>query len=157
MDQVPDRPKLYIGGLDAVDQLDMLDSSGITHIVSLLEYDHLDWPEYAKYYRLWLQIEDNAEDIMQYFSTIIEFIDNGLASGGAVLVHCAMGQSRSAAAVCAYIMAKGRLSVREAMAKLRHARPMCEPNEGFMEQLRVYESFRPEPRSSAITFDDLKP
>ncbi|KAI9754265.1 MAG: hypothetical protein M4579_004796 [Chaenotheca gracillima] len=49
-----------------------------------------------------------------------------------------MGKSRSATCVIAYLMQKHHVSPQEALAQIRRYRPMCEPNEGFMQQLEVY-------------------
>lgn len=55
-----------------------------------------------------------------------------------------MGKSRSATAVCAYLMYRYGLSPDEALAKLREARPFCEPNDGFMKQLELYHKIGPQ-------------
>ena len=52
--------------------------------------------------------------------------------------NSAMGKSRSATVVCAYLMQRYGLSPAEALAQIRETRPFCEPNEGFMKQLELY-------------------
>lgn len=52
--------------------------------------------------------------------------------------HSAMGKSRSATCVIAYLMQKYHISPSEALEQVRQGRPMCEPNEGFMSQLELY-------------------
>ena len=49
-----------------------------------------------------------------------------------------MGKSRSATCVIAYLMHRHGLSPDDALSRLRETRPMCEPNAGFMDQLRLY-------------------
>jgi hypothetical protein len=49
-----------------------------------------------------------------------------------------MGKSRSAACVIAYLMQKHHISVSEALSQVQLARPIAEPNEGFMKQLELY-------------------
>jgi len=49
-----------------------------------------------------------------------------------------MGKSRSATCVCAYLMKRHGISPNEALAQIRQARPLCEPNDGFMKQLELY-------------------
>ena len=52
-----------------------------------------------------LNIADVAtENIIQHFQKVKTFIDDGLMSGGQVLVHGNAGISRSAALVLAYVM-----------------------------------------------------
>lgn len=54
---------------------------------------------------------------------------------GKVLVHCAMGVSRSGALVLAYLMIYQCLSLVEAIIAVRLNRDIG-PNSGFLEQLR---------------------
>ena len=51
-----------------------------------------------------------------------------------------MGKSRSAAICIAYLLNQqsNTLTPETALAILRETRPICEPNEGFMEQLSLY-------------------
>lgn len=49
-----------------------------------------------------------------------------------------MGKSRSATCVIAYLMQKHNISPSEALAHVRQARSICEPNEGFMKQLELF-------------------
>jgi dual specificity phosphatase 12 len=49
-----------------------------------------------------------------------------------------MGKSRSATVVIAYLMHKHNITPAEALAHVRQARSICEPNDGFMQQLELY-------------------
>lgn len=70
---------------------------------------------------------------------------------GAVLVHCAMGKSRSVTAVVAYLLWKyphrfgrsetptsSRSVVQKSLEWVRQSRPIAEPNDGFMQQLEMW-------------------
>ncbi|KAH7625819.1 protein-tyrosine phosphatase-like protein [Sordaria sp. MPI-SDFR-AT-0083] len=70
---------------------------------------------------------------------------------GAVLVHCAMGKSRSVSAIVAYLLWKhphrfgrsdpstpARRAVTQAVNWVRQTRPIAEPNDGFMSQLELW-------------------
>jgi len=70
---------------------------------------------------------------------------------GAVLVHCAMGKSRSVTAVIAYLLWKhphrfgkadptttGQQAVERALQWVRETRPIAEPNDGFTRQLEMW-------------------
>jgi dual specificity phosphatase 12 len=50
-----------------------------------------------------------------------------------------MGKSRSATVVIAYLMQEYNVSPSEALSQVRQARALCEPNEGFMKQLELYD------------------
>lgn len=51
-----------------------------------------------------------------------------------------MGKSRSAAICIAYLLHRQpkTLTLPAALALVRECRPLCEPNEGFMQQLDIY-------------------
>ncbi|XP_076682265.1 serine/threonine/tyrosine-interacting protein isoform X2 [Andrena cerasifolii] len=118
-------PGLYLGPYSAAirSKLQCLLEHGITHIVYLV-----------------LDIADTAtENIIHHFQQVKAFIDEGLNSGGQVLVHSNAGISRSAALVLAYVMETYGLSQTRAYAMVQQKRFCINPNEGFMAQLREYE------------------
>ncbi|KAI9874460.1 MAG: tyrosine protein phosphatase yvh1 [Pleopsidium flavum] len=54
-----------------------------------------------------------------------------------------MGKSRSTTCIIAYLMHKDpNLTPSEALSRLREARPLCEPNDGFMQQLELYHQMK---------------
>lgn len=60
--------------------------------------------------------------------------------GGALLVHCMQGVSRSASVVIAYLMESGNMSMDEALALVQSRREVANPNRGFSKHLRKIES-----------------
>lgn len=71
---------------------------GITHILSVCtEYSSTD------HNHLTIPVQDSEyEDLLIHLPRGCSFIQNALDQGGKVLVHCAMGVSRSPTIVCAY-------------------------------------------------------
>lgn len=145
LDLIPRAGNLYIGGLYALYQPgNPIKQAGITHVLSVIDFsfhettsssDHLKAQNHT---HLVIPIEDDPnENLLQHFSRMNAFIDSGLARGG-VFVHCAMGKSRSATAVVAFLMWKYGMERDEALAQVCEGRPVCEPNLGFMEQLEVF-------------------
>lgn len=59
-----------------------------------------------------------------------------LFAAGKVLVHCAMGVSRSGALVLAFLMMCENLTLTDAIIAVRLNRDIY-PNSGFLEQLRT--------------------
>jgi len=139
LDQIPGT-RLFISGVFTLTRRAALKAANITHIVSVLNLQPAATAgAVSEYTRLRIDIDDvEDENILQYFKQTNDFIAQGLASAGGVLVHCAMGKSRSATVCAAYLMKTLRLTPEEAVARIRQARPIVEPNEGFMQQLELY-------------------
>lgn len=146
IDRIPRAGNLHIGGLYALYQPNIVKAAGVTHVLSVIDFDFYeleDSSDYLKsqnYAHLVIPIEDDPnEDLLQHFEQTSSFIDEALLGGGGVFVHCAMGKSRSAATVIAYLMWKFGFGRDDALSQVCEGRPVCSPNPGFMEQLAVYE------------------
>ena len=61
----------------------------------------------------------------------VQFIEHEISLGRGVVVNCAMGVSRSATIVIAYIMKKYDISFIEAYEKVLQKRPVISPNPLF--------------------------
>ncbi|WPH01872.1 tyrosine protein phosphatase 3 [Acrodontium crateriforme] len=140
LDQVPRAGELYIGGLHALYQkADLFKEKKITHIVSVIDFDVYTTGTFKQYKSLFIDlVDDPNENLLEHFARTNAFIGDALTGGGAVFVHCAMGKSRSATIVCAYLMWKYNITPEKALAQLCEGRPVCGPNPGFMEQLDVF-------------------
>ena len=140
VDLIPRAGKLYIGGLHALYQKPLLfEQAGITHILSVLDFDIYEAGAFKQYKHLHIRIDDDPnENLLQHFQDSNTFIEQALASGGGVFVHCAMGKSRSATLCCAYLMKRYGVTPYKALSQVCEGRPVCGPNAGFMEQLEVY-------------------
>ncbi|KAF2469195.1 phosphatases II [Lindgomyces ingoldianus] len=148
-------PRLYIGGLYALYQTSLIEDAGITHVLSIINYDPLLQERFAHLKHLHIRAEDDPnEDLIKWFARANRFIEGAGQGGdsggsgdgnesengkGAVFIHCAMGKSRSATFVVAYLMWKYKISWEAALEQLCEGRPVCDPNVGFKEQLGVYE------------------
>ena len=63
-----------------------------------------------------------------------------VAKGRLLLINCAQGKSRSGTMAVAYVMAKLKLSVDQALALVKERRPLVEPNPAFIRALREFET-----------------
>jgi hypothetical protein len=79
--------------------------------------------------------------------TAFNFIEHAKHHGH-ILVHCHKGVSRSASFVIGYLMKKNEMTFEEALSHVQSVRPMIQPNDSFMEQLRRYEVVLNEQRQS---------
>uniref|UniRef100_A0A3Q2Z2F6 Dual specificity protein phosphatase n=2 Tax=Hippocampus comes TaxID=109280 RepID=A0A3Q2Z2F6_HIPCM len=75
-------------------------------------------------------------DISPFFYPAAAFIDRALTSGGRILVHCAVGVSRSATLVLAYLMIHHHLTLLSAIKCVQQKRWIF-PNRGFLQQLML--------------------
>lgn len=130
---------LYLGGLAAAKNLEVLNKYKITHILTI---DTCPLPrlitDMKQFVIKYIQLSDQPkEDLLSYFDESDLFIKEGL-SKGAVLVHCYFGVSRSASIIIAYIMKKYNISYSEAYKRVKAKRCIVYPNNGFVSQLKLY-------------------
>ena len=85
-------------------------------------------------------VDDSAsEHIGKHFANACEFVARALAAGGAVLVHCREGKSRSAAVCAAYLVKCANATLREALDRLNKDAWTTAINDGFMHELMDWE------------------
>jgi len=82
--------------------------------------------------------DEAAEPISDYFDESFTFIEGALHSSKSVLIHCEAGRSRSATVLLAYLMKSQRLSLSEALSKIKLQNRAVFPNDGFISQLHQY-------------------
>ncbi|KAH0517223.1 Dual specificity protein phosphatase 26 [Microtus ochrogaster] len=112
---------------------------GITHV---LNASHSRWRGTPEAYEglgiryLGVEAHDSpAFDMSIHFQTAADFIHRALSQpGGKILVHCAVGVSRSATLVLAYLMLYHHFTLVEAIKKVKDHRGII-PNRGFLRQL----------------------
>lgn len=136
-------PRLYIGDVESARNKQYLRLIGITHVLNTAEGTRFGQVDTGhSYYRDmsgvrymgFPLVDQPSTDISRYFYIASKFIENGINSGGKVLVHCMMGMSRSATCVLAYLMIARKMSAAEAIRTVRMHRDI-RPNEGFLQQL----------------------
>ncbi|KAK3903792.1 protein-tyrosine phosphatase-like protein [Staphylotrichum tortipilum] len=151
--------ELYLGGVFGVNRPRLIQEHKITHVLSVIKYAlNQEDGTYRDIAHLSIDIDDmDDQDILVHLPGMVRFIDRGLRGSagsdapGVVLVHCAMGKSRSASAVIAYLLWKhphrfgkadptttAQQAVARALQWVRDTRPVAEPNEGFMRQLEMW-------------------
>lgn len=138
---------IYLLSIEPLDEgIDLNQQHGITHVVSAVTGalpQHLE-----QYKHLQVEITDEpTSNLLEHLPEILAFMDGALFANdgtgkhsGAVLVHCLHGHSRSPAIVNAYLMHKYNLTYDQAMHALKRKKPDVEPNEGFVEQLKLFKA-----------------
>ncbi|XP_054790101.1 uncharacterized protein LOC129295588 isoform X2 [Prosopis cineraria] len=132
--------KVYVGGGHggaSDDDLGDISRSPLSleSLLYSLEYAGKD----LKLVRMAVPLRDTEnEDLLDYLDVCVNFIDRS-RKDGSVLVHCFAGVSRSAAIITAYLMRSEHLSQEDALQSLRKSCEFVCPNDGFLEQLKMYE------------------
>lgn len=132
---------------------------GITDILSVIKFEII--PEYLvrKNYTLKnIPIDDDSTtDVLKYFNETNMFIDSCLfpdeieydpkkvdfrkkPQKGAIYIHCQAGVSRSVTFTVGYLMYRYGFNLKTALHAVKRKRPVAEPNENFMVQLKLYEA-----------------
>jgi len=136
-------PGLLLGPFQASKSLEILQKLSISHIVCIRDLKEAfsvkpRYPELFSY--LVLDVQDNEEqNLIRVFPQAKTFIDNAIAKGGRVLVHCNGGISLSPAFVIMFVMQHYRISWEEALHYVQNRRYCISPNSGFITQIKEYE------------------
>ncbi len=132
------RPWLLISSQDVPTEVPLLQSLGVTHIISLLPGYTLP-VDSSPLKHLSLDFYDDGsftldEDIL---APAFAFIEDGRKTGGRVLVHCNAGISRAPSLVLAYLIKREKLCFESAWEAVTRVRPGAKPNSGFLNQLKL--------------------
>ncbi|XP_031996556.1 dual specificity protein phosphatase 13 isoform X2 [Hylobates moloch] len=139
-------PSLFLGDAYAARDKSKLMQLGITHVVNAAA-GKFQVDTGAKFYRgmsleyYGIEADDNPFfDLSVYFLPVGRYIRAALSvPQGRVLVHCAMGVSRSATLVLAFLMIYENMTLVEAIQTVQAHRNIC-PNSGFLRQLQVLDN-----------------
>ncbi|XP_021252886.1 dual specificity protein phosphatase 12 [Numida meleagris] len=135
---VPVLSGLYVGGAESCSSPKALAAAGV---MAVLTVDAEEPPPVPGVQALYIRARDEpGADLLSRLDECAAFIGAARAGGGAVLVRCQAGVSRSVAVVTAYLMKTQGLGWEEAYATVRAAKPDAEVNPGFQRQLKLYEA-----------------
>ena len=153
--------KLYLGPIECAMNADWLRKRGVRTVITVMK-EHEDLADLFDAVRAatrdaevarhevvpvddWNYDGERLADALPACGRIIaDTIDGDVAagdtkSGGAVLVHCMMGVSRSATVVLAYLVAQRRMPLDEALRQVLKERSWIFPNEAFTRELLALE------------------
>lgn len=135
----PVAPLLFVGGQFEPGRWPAIHALGVRAVLSL-QAEHADRfagpaPERA----LRLHVADFTPPSFAQLDAGVRFIAESHAAELAVLVHCHAGVGRAPLMAAAYMMARERVSHREALVRIRAARPIIGPNGAQLQRLREYE------------------
>lgn len=131
---------VVIGSFELTRNPDRMKKEGFTHILNCCEEGSCGKAKKSLEY-LCLNAKDNDgyKILENHFDKAKEFIDNALATGGKVYVHCRCGKNRSATIAVAYIVYKKKESLFDVAKRCLELRPIILKNNNFIQQLIDYE------------------
>ncbi|XP_008052440.1 dual specificity phosphatase 28 [Carlito syrichta] len=131
-------PSLLLGSARAAVATQLLERAGVTLCVNVSRQQ--PGPRAPDVAELRVPVfDDPAEDLLVHLEPTCAAIEAAVRAGGACLVYCKNGRSRSATVCTAYLMRYRGLSLAQAFQMVKRARPVAEPNPGFWSQLQKYE------------------
>tara|TARA_X000001388_G_scaffold35698_2_gene25190 strand:- start:1309 stop:2952 length:1644 start_codon:yes stop_codon:yes gene_type:complete len=134
-DKVPPLQKieesLFLGCRISTQHVDLLNENDIGAILDVTaEFDGLDWTAYQEDFAyLNIPVLDHTSPTTEQLLHAINWLDQKIADGQKVVVHCALGRGRSVLVVAAYLLAKHpSLTINEAMANIQSIRTTARLN-----------------------------
>lgn len=132
-------PALFLGSARAAASSELLARAGITLCVNVSRQQ--PGPRAPGVGELRVPVfDDPSEDLLAHLEPTCAAMEAAVRAGGACLVYCKNGRSRSASVSTAYLMRHRGLDLARAFQTVRSARPVAEPNPGFWSQLQRYEA-----------------
>jgi len=130
-------PHLYLGSdYNANDKLE-LSTKSITHILSLIgrSSNSVEVPHYKQ-----VPMDDRGRsDLKKVLEEVTNFVNEGQQDCHSLLIHCHIGQNRSATVVIALQIINQRKTLYEAHEELKRIRPLVQINVGYAKQLIALE------------------
>jgi len=129
---------LYLGSFVNAKIKQQLKDLGITHILNMAGELPNEFPDEFKYLKC--DLDDTSQDnVAFHFESCLNFIDEAKTSSTKILVHCAMGISRSPSVVIAYLMKERSWTYAKAFQYVKSMRSCIKPNPAFVNQLAGFE------------------
>ncbi|KAF2121475.1 hypothetical protein BDV96DRAFT_483649 [Lophiotrema nucula] len=152
-------PYMYLGNLGHANNPELLRELRITRILSVGETlswadkirDKLNWP--VENLMVIDRVQDNGVDsLWDDFDRCLKFIEAGKSDGGATLVHCRVGVSRSATICIAEVMKEMNLSFPRAycFVRARRLNVIIQPHLRFTYELLKWEEHQRQQRNQSL-------
>ena len=144
---------LFLGNESDSRDITFLKKNKITHIINATRTSPNYFPEEFDY--LICRIgDDDIQAIEEPINKCCEFIKEAVQEKGKILVHCRKGISRSPSLVISFLIIERNMTLKDALTKVKTARPIVLPNYNFIRQLQLIELNLTD--SITLTFDEYK-
>jgi atypical dual specificity phosphatase len=125
--------RLFVGSLIDVERLVRQNANNIGVVITLCEQCVEDKTADVRYVQL--PIEDDEPIPVRQFNTIMDAIALNIRRGN-VLIHCAVGLSRSPTLTAAYMHRVGYKNFDAAIAEIERLRPIISPSKILMKSVK---------------------
>jgi protein-tyrosine phosphatase len=126
---------LFIGSLQDAERLSRGNPNRISTVITLCEQSvgH----KAANVHYVHLPVEDDEPVPVRQFYAVMDAITKSVRTGN-VLVHCAIGFSRSPALTAAYLHRSGYQNFAVAIEEIKKLRPIIEPSQILMNSVKEH-------------------
>lgn len=148
---------IYVGNQMAAENLQLLKSLGITHIVNCTSgYGKI--PDYHEgtlaYYNFaisnWSVLVDSRdESVLQFTQPMFEFVESAVSNSSNVLIHCLAGAHRAGTTGVACLIHFAKLDVASATKAAKTCRPIIDPIGRFPDFLCRLDAAKSSERAAA--------
>jgi atypical dual specificity phosphatase len=118
-------PAIVLGGALFPGDMEALRLLGVGAVLSLCA-EYLDDPHEGVHMHR-IPVHDDLAASDEQLVEAVSWIEERVASGTRVYVHCAAGRGRSVSVVCAWLVQRYDLSTDDALRRVQSARPMAKP------------------------------
>ena len=129
---------LWVGDIRSPCNKKSLKEHNITMIISAVYGATAHHPFDFNYEKANLRDMDD-EDIVSEIERLLPEIRKSILEGNSILIHCMLGASRSATIAAAYLIKYKNMSVEEAIRFMKEKRSCVNPNQGYINQLKLFE------------------
>ena len=130
---------LYVGNIHSARKYETLKKHNITHIVNCAPQIELcHFQDEIEYYSVDI-LDSEKENLLHHFDKVNNFIHNAIKNNGNVLVHCYEGISRAPTLCASYLIEHYEYNYSNALKYLKHCKSNINPNNGFKEQLYIFD------------------
>ena len=130
---------LFVGNMKDAGDPAVLARLGIDHVLNVTTTPPAYTQSPTVVYKQLHAADNGYQNLRQYFEEAFAFIDRARAAGGAVLIHCQAGVSRSPTIAVAYLIKNFPMSMVDAYRFVKARRSIISPNLNFMGQLLEFE------------------
>lgn len=128
---------LFITDQFGVSDVNQLQHYRIKHVFNMSPVQLKEFPGIS-YYNLPVS-DDSEQNILQFFDRVFSKMDELTYQRQNIVINCQAGVSRSASFLIGYLIRNG-LTYDTSYQLVKSCRPVINPNKGFVEQLKQYES-----------------